>query len=96
MPIISNKKKLQELVSFIGIHGMIDIRHQLLSDEDLLSFLFLLEISRRTIIKNSIPKSTHWLETVASHNDFDDKRFRAHFRMDRSAFVDLTGILNCK
>lgn len=86
MPKQSNRAELQQLLLYFGIDGHLSEDDALLSHEEILAFLVLLETQRFAIQKTFVPKTSQWWQLAFNNLDYDDTLFKSQFRMGRDAF----------
>jgi hypothetical protein len=95
MPSKSNKQEIKELC--LVLWGSADLFLGSEDDEeDIATFMWLLELCRYSMERSTIPKSSAWISTVLCSEDFDDKRFRSQLRMERQAFVNVLSLIRGK
>lgn len=93
MPKKTEKQELKELVVVVGALGYCSPTLKIFESLDTLSLLALLDICRYSCSRSLVPKSSDWVRTVLSSEDYDEGRFRGQMRMEKSMFCDLVDTL---
>ena len=92
MPKSSNIQQLRELALFLGFDSLMS-QNSLLDEDEILAFMTLLEVCRKGIETNPVPKSMSWYYNILCSPEFDEGRFRCQLRMDRESFNYLVHML---
>ena len=91
MPGNSDKKVIREFA--LAVWGSAIDRKDKQLEEDISTFIWLLEFCRYTGDRPVVPKSMDWIGTILSNAEFGDKRFRTQLRMERYAFAVVLSLI---